>query len=761
MLVTVGLAIPAVAQLDVPDDPIADIQVQGAQRIEQSTIETYLTVRRGDGFDPEALERSLTNLFRTGLFADVTLRREGQVLIVQVVENPIINRINFEGNRRIDNEELLAEIQLRPRVVYTRTRVQSDVNRVLEVYRRSGRFGATVTPEIIQLEQNRVDLVFTIDEGPLTTIRSISFIGNEAFSDSTLREEILSEEASFFNFLSATDTYDPDRLAVDRELLRRFYLSEGYADFRVISAVAELTPGSEEFFITFTIEEGPRYTFGNIDVISRIPDVDVEPLRGLLVSETEEYYSSDDVEDSIDALTTELANQQYAFVEVTPLVSRDRENTRINVTYEIQEGERVFVERIDVTGNVRTIDSVIRREFELVEGDPFSATRMRQSEDRIRALGFFSSVNVENVPGSAPDRTVIEVEVEEQSTGELSLGAGFSTFDGPLGQIVLDERNLLGRGQRLRIAAIVSGRTTEYDLSFTEPYFLERDLSAGIDLFRITRDNQDESSFDEFTFGFALRAGYPITRNLRHTVFYRLEQVEISDVDDTASLIIQLQEGERITSSVGHRLTYDRRDSRIRPTEGYVVSLGNEFAGLGGDTEFVQTTATGSIFFPFFDRQYVLNIRGEAGYIVGIGEDVQINDRFFVGGNNFRGFDRAGIGPRDGVTGDALGGNQFAIGTVELAFPLGLPEELGIRGRAFSDFGYLTDVDDDDLDLDTNNDGIDDINIVDEASIRVSVGAGLSWDSPLGPINLDLAFPVVSEDFDEEQAFRFTFGTRF
>ena len=767
LLIAIGLAwaviLPkaAFAQLALPDDTIEAIVVEGNQRIEQATIETYLTLQPGDAFDPRDLEQSFASLFRTGLFADVQFQRQGQVLVIQVVENPIINRINFEGNDRIEDEQLLSEIQLRPRVVYTRTRVQSDVGRLQDIYRRSGRFAATITPEVIQLDQNRVDLVFTVEEGPLTTIRSISFVGNEVYSDGTLEDAILSEEASFLNFLSSTDTYDPDRLSVDRELLRDFYLSQGYADFRVVSAIAELTPTQDEFFVTFTIEEGPRYTFGNIDIRSQIPDVDTATLLPLVVTEPDEYFSNEDIEETIDVLGEALADQQYAFAEVTPRIQVDRENSRINVVYDIDEGARVFVERIEISGNVRTVDSVIRREFQLVEGDPFSASRMRVSADRIRALGFFADVNVESVPGSTPDRTVIQVEVEEQSTGELLIGGGFSTFQGPIGQVSLEERNLLGRGQRLRLAATIGGRTQEFDLSFTEPRVLDRPISAGFDIFRISTDNQDESSFDEFRLGFGINAGYRLAPGLFHRIEYRLQQVEITDVGANTSTIIQLQQGEEVTSLIGHEFTYDQRDSRIRPTEGYILTFGNDFAGLGGDAQFIRTTASGSIFFPFFDADYVLNLRGEVGHIEGIDDDVRITERFFVGGPNLRGFELGGIGPRDLETNDSLGGNSFAVGTVELAFPLGfVAEDLGFRGRAFTDFGVLTGTDDADF-IDLDNNGTNDIRPVDEASVRVSIGAGLSWDSPLGPVNVDIAVPVISESFDEEQLFNFSFGTSF
>jgi outer membrane protein insertion porin family len=409
----------------------------------------------------------------------------------------------------------------------------------------------------------------------------------------------------------------------------------------------------------------------------------------------------------------------------------------------------VFVERIDIVGNVRTVDSVIRREITLVEGDPFNQSKLRRSESRIRDLGYFSSVEVNAVPGSAPDLTVIEVEVEEQSTGELSLGAGFSSIDGPLGSVILTERNLLGRGQRLRLQAALSGSTQEFDISFTEPYFLERDLSAGFDLFRITRDNQDESSFDEESTGFSVRFGYPLAPRLRQTVRYRLDNTEISDVASDASRFIQETEGTTLTSLIGQELVYEQLDSRIEPTDGYIVRLETDIAGLGGDVEFFRATVGGDVFFPFLEDEVILNLSGEAGAIIGLGEDVRINDRFFIGGSDIRGFERAGLGPRDADTDDALGGNRFAVGSVELGFPVGLPEEFGIRGAAFSDFGILTDVDDEGPE------------VLDESSIRVSVGAGVSWRSPFGPVRLDLAFPVVSEDFDREETFRFSFGTRF
>ncbi|WP_207478812.1 outer membrane protein assembly factor BamA [Arenibaculum pallidiluteum] len=746
-----GLA-PAPAQPSFQGGAISEVRVEGTQRIEPSTVRSYLTVSPGDAFDPERIDQSLKSLFATGLFADVTMRREGNALVVAVVENPIINRIAFEGNRRIEEEDLNKEVQLRPRVVYTRTRVQNDVQRILELYRRSGRFAATVEPKVIQLDQNRVDLVFEIDEGPRTEVRSITFIGNEVFSDGRLREEIQTRESRWYRFLTTDDTYDPDRLTYDRELLRRYYLKNGYADFRVISAVAELTPDRDAFVITFTIEEGERYRFGKVDIQTSIKDLDPAQLRESLTTNSGDWYDAEAVETSITNLTNAVGDLQYAFVDIQPRITRNRADQTIDITYEIAEGPRVFVERIDIDGNVRTLDRVVRREMLLVEGDPFNASKLRRSERRIRDLGFFEKVTVTQQQGSQPDRSVISVNVTEQSTGEIEIGGGFSTTDGPLANFGIRERNLLGRGQDLRFNALVSGRTQEFDISFTEPYFLERNLSAGTDLFRITRDNTDESSYEERSTGAGFRLGYPLTERLRQRLSYTLSQTEITDIPSTASRFIREQEGSRITSAVGQELTYDARDSRLQPTDGYFVRLSNDLAGLGGDAYFLRTRLAAGFYQPLFAGS-VLSILGEIGYIAGLGERVAISDRFFIGGDSLRGFEPAGIGPRDVISEnqDALGGNRFGRGSVELSFPIGLPEELGISAHTFSDFGTLGDVD-----VSGSDEGIRD-----DETLRLSAGVGVSWRSPLGPIRLDFAVPVLKEDYDRSEIFRFSFGTRF
>jgi outer membrane protein insertion porin family len=627
--------------------------------------------------------------------------------------------------------------------------VQADVQRILEIYRRSGRFAAKVEPKVIPLPQNRVDLVYEIDEGPVTEITRISFVGNKQFSDSELRGVVATKESAWYRFFSSDDTYDPDRLTFDRELLRRFYMKEGYADFRVLSAVAELTKDREGFIVTFTMEEGPRYNFGAIDIESQLKDVDVEALRPMLTTFTGETYNADEVEDSIQVLTDAVGNYGYAFVDIEPAVERDREKLTIDVTYEIAEGPRVYVDRIDIVGNVRTLDKVIRREFRLVEGDAFNAAKIRRSRDRIRGLDFFDSVEVSADPADEPDRSVVTVSVQEKSTGELSFGAGFSSLDGPLADISITERNLMGRGQDLRLGFLISGRRQEIDLSFTEPYFLDRNVSAGFDVFRRVTDFQDESSYDEENTGFGLRMGYSIAENLTHNVGYRLSFDEISDVPSDASRFIQAQEGSSTKSVIGQSFLYDRRDNRINPTEGYYLGTGQDFAGLGGNVDYIQLTGRAGYYYPLTE-DLVASVSGRVGWMTGLfGDDIRVNDRFFLGGASLRGFETSGVGPRDLLTDDALGGNIFYTATLELSMPLRIIEDIDLRGSIFTDVGSLFEVDDEGPE------------VADVKDPRASAGIGFSYVSPFGPIRVDIAQAYLKEDFDKEELFRFSFGTRF
>ncbi|TVQ33937.1 MAG: outer membrane protein assembly factor BamA [Geminicoccaceae bacterium] len=728
---------------------IADIRVEGNERIEPSFVEIQLTVGIGDPFDPAALDASLRSLFATGLFEDVRLERDGNVLVVVVRENPFINRIAFEGNRRLGDDALASEIDLRSREVFSRARVQTAVARILELYRRTGRFGATVEPKIIELDQNRVDLVFEITEGPLTRVTGISFVGNRNFSDSRLREVIQTTESRFWRVFTTADTYDPDRLAFDEELLRRFYFDRGFIDFEVRSAIAELTPEGDGFFITFTIDEGERYRFGAIDVESRIRDLDARELQGLVRMRQGQVYRARDVEATIQAMVERVGQLGYAFVDIDPLLRRNAEDRTVDILFVVNEGPRVFVERIEIINNLRTLDEVIRRELLLAEGDAFNSALLRESERRVRRLGYFARVEFRTRAGSAPDRTVIEIEVEEQATGELSFGAGFSTTDGPLAQVVFAERNLLGTGRAVRASFTISGRRQDIDFSYTEPWLLGYEVAGGIDVFNRQTDFQDEGSFDERSTGFVLRASYPLTRDITHVVRYGLREDEIRSVREDASPFIKAEKGDSITSSIGQSFIIDRRDNFQLPNEGYSLRLDQDFAGLGGDRTFISHELSVSYFQPIVGDQVVANLRFAGGHIAGIGDDVRLSNRFFVGGNDFRGFRVGGIGPRDSVTRDALGGNLYYVGTAEVRFPLGLPEDLRFFGRAFVDAGSLTDID------------VSGPNLTDSGNLRVTAGVGLTWLSPFGPLAFDFGQAVVKDNLDETEFFRFSFGTRF
>lgn len=725
-----------------------EIRVEGSQRIEPDTVRSYVPMRVGDRITVQALDEALKKLYATGLFADVVVRQEGTAVVIRIVENPVINRIEFEGNKRLENDVLRQEVKLKPRVVYTRPRVQSDVQRIIDLYRRSGRFAASVEPKVIQLPQNRVDLVFEIDEGKTTGIRNISFVGNKIYDDSDLREVIRTKESAWYRFLSSDDNYDPDRLSFDRELLRRFYLSKGYADFRVLSAVAELAPDRSGFFVTFTIEEGPRYKFGKIDVESSIKNLEGKTLKNVVVVAEGDTYNADKVEASVISLTNAVGDRGFAFVDIRPRVKRHRDKRTIDVSFVVREGPKVFVERINIDGNLRTIDPVIRREVPLVEGDAFNASKLRRARKNIRGLGFFKRVDVKNVPGSAPDKTVVNVKVEEQSTGEISLGAGLSSTIGPLADIGIRERNLLGKGQDLQLKFQISANSSEIDLKFTEPYFLDRKLSAGFDIFRTTRDLSDESSFERKSLGAALRTGFKYSDTMSQQLRYRFSRDEVTDVDASAALAVQEQEGISTISSISQTLRYDTRDDRLSPREGQLATYTTEVAGLGGSEKFVRNSVTGTQFFGITDR-VVASVKVGGGILTTLGDKARIIDRFFLGGRSLRGFAPFGVGPRDLGTNDAVGGEWFYSSSFQLTFPLGLPNELGVKGRAFTDLGSTGKTD--------TTLG----NIADTGSLRASAGVGISWNSPFGPFTIDMSLPYLKENFDEKELFRFDFGTRF
>ncbi|MDJ0388146.1 outer membrane protein assembly factor BamA [Roseomonas sp. E05] len=733
---------------------VSQIEVRGNQRIETDTVRSYMLLQPGDVYDDARADRSLRTLFATGLFKDVRISRQGDRVIVQVQENPIVNQVAFEGNSKLSDDTLRPEVQLRPRAVFTPAAAQADRQRLLELYARRGRFAARVEPKIIERDQNRVDVVFEITEGDAALISRINFVGNGSYSDSRLKEVVASKEAAWYRPFSSADTYEPERLNFDRELLRRFYLREGYADVSITGAAAELAPDRSGFFVTYTINEGPRYRVGDVEIRSSLRNVGPERLQRVLEISKGDWYDGDAVEQMTEALTDEANLAGAPFVEVEPKITRDREKHVVNVVFDVHEGQRAYVERIDITGNTRTQDRVIRREFRLAEGDAFNAAQVRRSRQRIRDLGFFNDVQVNPAPGSTPDRVVLNTQVSERATGEISLGGGYSTDAGALADFGLRERNIVGTGVDARLNTTIAQRRSQVDLSVTDPAFLDRNLSVGADVFYIVRDLTDYSGFEERRAGFSLRAGYEFNERLRQSWAYTLSRRNVFNVDDDASRYIQEQKGVTILSQIGQTLTYDTRDSRLDPHDGYVVRLGTDLAGLGGDVSYVRMRLDGTYYVPFErwlgNPDYVLAISAGVGHLMTYGgKDERIIDRFFLGGENLRGFAVAGAGPHDTSTGDSLGGRTIWTQSTEMRFPLpGVPSELGLLGRAFVDVGSLSG-------------SVSDPLVADDASPRVGAGVGISWRSPFGLINIDLAQAVVKKSYDDTQVFRFGFGTRF
>ncbi len=745
---------------------IRTIVVEGNRRVEPETVRTYLTFTEGDSYDEFEVDESLKALFATGLFSDVQIDRNGGTVLVKVVESPIINKVAFEGNSSVDDETLAAEVQLKPRSIFTRSRVQGDVQRILDVYTRQGMFTASVEPKIITLDQNRINLVYEISEGGETEVQSINFVGNRSYTDSELRDAITTTQSGWLDFLSSTNVYDPDRLNLDRELLRQFYLKNGYADAQVLSAVADLDQSGTGFFITFTIDEGVQYNFGDVRIESSLRDVDVAGIEIPLLAKPGEIYNAALVEKDIERITLAVAGEGYAFARVRPQAVRDEIGRTIGVIYNVEQGPRVYIERIEVFGNTRTEDKVIRREFRLAEGDAYNQLIVNRARQRLNALRFFKSVDVRRLPGSAPDRVVVQVTVVEESTGELSFGGGFSTSEGIIADVSITERNLLGKGQFLRLKLGGSLERLQADLSFTEPRFLDRNLAAGFDIFHKEVDQTDSSSFRSRKSGFGLRLGFPLGQNLSGGLRYNLVRDQIFDVQNSAGLSVRNavgcgtitaepicnNEATDFVSSIGYSVSYDTRNSRQNPTSGLFATLSQDIAGLGGSIAYVRTAAEGRAYYRVA-KGVTLVGRVIGGHIVGLGQDVRLLDSFYKGGETIRGFESSGIGPRDADGNqDALGGTMFYAATAEVRFPIPLlPEEFGLSGAIFADAGSLYDV----------GSQIAGLTVNDSNSIRSSVGASLLWNSPLGPLRADYSHVLSSEEFDEEQAFRFGASTNF
>ncbi|HTM72190.1 MAG TPA: outer membrane protein assembly factor BamA, partial [Pseudolabrys sp.] len=756
------------------------IVVQGNRRVEADTVRSYFKAGRNGQLDPVAIDEGLKALIATGLFEDVRISHSGGRLVVTVVEAPVINRIAFEGNKKAKDDQISAEIQSKPRGTLSRAMVQADVQRILEIYHRSGRFDVRVAPKIIELPNNRVDLVFEINEGAKTGIKTINFVGNRAYSASRLKDVIKTATSNWLTFLQTTDIYDPDRLEADRDLLRRFYLKHGYADVRILSAVGEYDPAAKGFIITFTIDEGAQYHVGTVDVRSSVNALDGKTLRSKVRLAPGNVYNADLVEKTVEGLAIEAAKRGYAFANVRPTADRNFQTKIINLAFVLEEGSRVYIERINIRGNTRTRDYVIRREFDIGEGDAYNRALIDRAERRLNNLNYFKKVKITNDPGSAPDRVVVNVDVEEKSTGNFAVAGGYSSAEGFIGELSVTETNLLGRGQYARAALRYGQYARGVELSFAEPYFLGYHVGAGIDLYWKDSLANDFISYSTKTIGTNLKLVFPLNEEISFSPRYSIYQQEISlpaylnncnninpnsangtfptttigfidpatglpfsqtcYADGEASLAArkELAAGPVITSALGYTLTYNTLDNNKVPTSGTYAELRQDLAGIGGDVNYIRTTADA--------RQYaevlpdvVGMLRIQGGHIASWGgKDLRMLDHFQMGGNLVRGFATGGIGPRDltnGTNNDPLGGTLYWGATAEVQTPLYfLPKDAGIKLAGFVDAGSLWDYvgptqwQNQVMHLGSSNSG---------APVRAAAGVGLLWDSPLGPIRFD------------------------
>ncbi len=740
---------PAAAPAAPARSTIRSISVVGAERLEASTILSYIRLRVGQEYTSVAADEALKDLGATELFSNFSIRNDNGNVVISVTENPVINRVVLEGNKRLKNDKILPEIKLSPRQIFTRSKVRADVARIIELYKRQGRFAAQVEPKMVQLPQNRVDVVFEINEGPKSKVRQINILGNEKFSDGELRGEMVTKQARITSFFSSNTSYDPDRLAFDQQKLRQFYLMQGYADFRVVSAVAELTPDQRDFIITYVVEEGQRYTFGEVKVDSQLRDFDSDAMSANLPMKDGDFYNAKSVEDTVEQLTELAGRFGYAFADVQPRFKRDPDNLKMNVTFVLREAPRVYVERVDINGNTLTQDKVIRREFRIAEGDAFNSLAVQRTNARVNSLAYFQeNFEVKQVEGSAPDRIILEANVEERPTGELQFSAGFSSIEQFILAGSIRQRNFRGRGQTIGLSLNYSQFSRSAQVSFSDPYIFDRNISGGIDIYR--RDfnsfnflgNNRNTTFKQATTGFSARAGVPLTEYMSLIGSYTLNYEDVtldrslffSDVDGNgitecdplrAGRFLCDAIGTRLSSIVGLSLNYNSLNSRIRPSRSKTVTLSGEFAGLGGDVRYVRFRGRGQQFWNVGNSGFIFSVLAEGGTIIPLQErpgqgvdDVLLTDRFFLGEPQFRGFAIRGVGPRiltqtsqldnlgrpllddkgnilffterRQVRDDSIGGRNYYLGRAELEIPLGSgARELGLRPSIWADIGAL------------------------------------------------------------------------
>lgn len=740
----------------------AKIIVKGNERIDKETIISFLSQDIKDNktknISRAQIDNSLKKLFESDLFIDVEIYQEGLDIVIEVKENPIISEVKIVGNKKIDDDVLLNEISLKKRGIYTKFKMQSDLKRINEIYLKSGRFLTKIEPKIIQKEQNRIEVIFDIKEGPKAKISDIIFVGNKAFSDSDLVQETTTRVSKWYKFLSSSDVYDSDRIEFDREKLRRFYASKGYADFATISANAQILTTKDKFLITFLLDEGIKYKFGEIEIVNQIDKFDEKILQKAIMIKKDKVYNADLIEKTVDKMVKIMSDKSYAFAQIEPILKRDKERKIIDIEFLVQESPRVYIDQVIIKGNVRTQDEVLRRELRIQDGDSYNITKINRSKQRLQNLGFFEKVEFNTKRIGDSDKIILEVDVKEKKTGELNFGIGYSTVDQATANIGLRERNLFGTGRELGINIQRSKFSLSANVDYSKPHFMNRPITVGVNVFSFASDQRNTLVYDQESNGFSVRAGYAITEYLGHQVNYSLRDESIFNVREGAANTIQQLEGEFLSSSIGQSFTYDKRNNVIDPRSGFYISLGQEYTGIGGDIKNIKHTGSIGVYQPTFNDDFVLKLLLKGGIIDGLGQDVRNNLGFFLGGNNFRGFEFAGLGPRaftnagSAVGGNAVGGNVYYVATAEYRFPVGLPKELGIYGILFSDNGTVKSVDES-----TRRD----TEVADTGSLRSSYGLSIAWSSPMGPIRFDFSRIYKREEFDRTENFRFTFGTSF
>lgn len=754
---SVALTAPVASPSFAQSYSFSTVKVEGNSAIEAQTVIALAGIGRGEEVSTARLNDAYQSIVNSGLFETVELVPQGGTLVIRVVENPMINIVNFEGNARIKDEELAEIAKSKGRMVYSPNQAEEDAAAIAEAYRLRGRIAATVEPKIIRRDGNRVDLAFEITEGKVAEIERLSFVGNRAFSDRRLRQVLETKQAGLLRQIIQRDTFVAERLELDKQLLRDFYLARGYADVQVLDASSDVARERDAFFVTFTIREGQQFRIGQVSTVSEVEGVEAAEYEAVQRIRPGEVWSPALIDTNVARMENLALRNGLNFVRVDPRITRDERGGILDVEFAIVRGERIFVERIDIEGNTTTLDQVVRRQFRTVEGDPFNAREIRQSAERIRALGFFSDAQVDSEPGSSPDRVVVNVDVEEQPTGSLSLGASYNVESGIGFNIGLSEKNFLGRGQALAVNVTTGTAATEGSFSFTEPAFLGRDVALSFGLSYKETDNENSASFDSRSGRFTTGLEFPVGELSRLAVRYTYVDSKLSGDTTTMSQIIEneVNQGAVVTSSLGYTWSYDTRISGLNPKGGVLLRFSQDFAGLGGDTRYVSTTALALAETKV--RQEEVTLRGivEGGVLTSLGGTTsRAGDRFF-GNGKIRGFESNGLGPRDLITDDALGGNLFAVARFEAEFPVGLPEEYGISGGLFLDVGSVWSLDNTAGGL-TGTDPVDD-----SMNLRSAVGFSVFWDTPVGPLRLNFSKALMKEDYDREQSFDLTISTQF